>query len=125
MNTTKHVFTGGGNGKLTQYMIDMAKAAVGEENFEERCPVTFNTCPISPLKLTADVCEVIMTAARNGATVNVLSMGMAGGSTPVNLAGALVVHNSPGLSLRKPLGGAPSSSMEAPQRQWICATARL
>ena len=66
MNTTKHVFTGGGNGKLTQYMIDMAKAAVGEENFEERCPVTFNTCPISPLKLTADVCEVIMTAARNG-----------------------------------------------------------
>ena len=98
MNTTKHVFTGGGNGKLTQYMIDMAKAAVGEENFEERCPVTFNTCPISPLKLTADVCEVIMTAARNGATVNVLSMGMAGGSTPVNLAGALVVHNCEALA---------------------------
>ena len=89
MNTTKHVFTGGGNGKLTQYMIDMAKAAVGEEDFAERCPVTFNTCPISPLKLTADVCEVIMVAARNGAIVNVLSMGMAGGSTPVNLAGAL------------------------------------
>ena len=98
MNTTKHVFTGGGNGKLTQYMIDMAKAAVGEENFEERCPVTFNTCPISPLKLTADVCEVIMTAARNGATVNVLSMGMAGVSTPVNLAGALVVHNCEALA---------------------------
>ena len=98
MNTTKHVFTGGGNGKLTQYMIDMAKAAVGEENFEERCPVTFNTCPISPLKLTADVCEVIMTAARNGATVNVLSMGTAGGSTPVNLAGALVVHNCEALA---------------------------
>lgn len=98
MNTTKHVFTGGGNGKLTQYMIDMAKAAVGEENFAERCPVTFNTCPISPLKLTADVCEVIMVAARNGAIVNVLSMGMAGGSTPVNLAGALVVHNCEALA---------------------------
>ena len=61
--------------------------------------MTFNTCPISPLKLTADVCEVIMTAARNGATVNVLSMGMAGGSTPVNLAGALVVHNCEALGL--------------------------
>lgn len=97
-NTTKHVFTGGGNGKLTGYMIAMAKAAVGEENFEQRCPVTFNTCPISPLKLTADVCEVIMTAARNGATVNVLSMGMAGGSTPVNLAGALVIHNCEALA---------------------------
>ena len=92
------MFTGGGNGKLTQYMIDMARAAVGEEDFAERCPVTFNTCPISPLKLTADVCEVIMTAARNGATVNVLSMGMAGGSTPVNLAGALVVHNCEALA---------------------------
>lgn len=98
MNTTKHVFTGGGNGKLTQYMIDMAKAAVGEEDFAERCPVTFNTCPISPLKLTADVSEVIMVAARNGAIVNVLSMGMAGGSTPVNLAGALVVHNCEALA---------------------------
>lgn len=98
MNSTKHVFTGGGNGKLTQYMIDMAKAAVGEEDFAERCPVTFNTCPISPLKLTADVCEVIMVAARNGAIVNVLSMGMAGGSTPVNLAGALVVHNCEALA---------------------------
>ncbi len=98
LNTTKHVFTGGGNGRLTQYMVDMAKAAVGEENFEERCPVTFNTCPISPLKLTGDVCEVIMVAARNGATVNVLSMGMAGGSTPVHLAGALVVHNCEALA---------------------------
>lgn len=97
-NTNKHVFTGGGNGRLTQYMADMAKAAVGEENFEERCPVTFNTCPISPLKLTSDVCEVIMTSVRNGAAINVLSMGMAGGSTPVNLAGALVVHNAEALA---------------------------
>lgn len=98
LNTTKHVFTGGGNGRLTSYMIEMAKAVVGEEDFSHRCPVTFNTCPISPLKLTADVCEVIMTAAANGAIVNVLSMGMAGGSTPVNLAGALVVHNCEALA---------------------------
>lgn len=97
-NTTKHVFTGGGNRRLTQYMVDMAKAAVGDEVFADYCPVTFNTCPISPLKLTGDVCEVIMTAVRNGAAVNVLSMGMAGGSTPVNLAGALVVHNCESLA---------------------------
>ena len=98
LNTDKHVFTGGGNGRLTQYMVDMAKAAVGEDDFVEHCPVTFNTCPISPLKLTVDVCEVIMVAAKNGAAVNVLSMGMAGGSTPVNLAGALVVHNAEALA---------------------------
>ncbi len=98
LNTDKHVFTGGGNGRLTQYMIDMAKAAVGEEEFAKRPPVTFNTCPISPLKLTIDVCEVIMTAAENGVTINVLSMGMAGGSTPVHLAGALVVHNCEALA---------------------------
>lgn len=98
LNTTKHVFTGGGNGKLTATMIEMARAAVGDDDFEQRCPVTFNTCPISPLKLTADVCEVIMVAAREGAIVNVLSMGMAGGSTPVNLAGALVVHNCEALA---------------------------
>lgn len=93
LNTTKHVFTGGGSGKLTQYMIDMAKAAVGEEIFAEHCPLTVNTCPVSPLKLIGDACDIIMTAARNGVSVTVLSMGMAGGSTPVHLAGALVVHN--------------------------------
>ena len=34
------------------------------------------------------------TSARGGAAVNVLSMAMAGGSSPVTLAGTLVTHNA-------------------------------
>jgi trimethylamine--corrinoid protein Co-methyltransferase len=45
-----------------------------------------------------DCCEIIIEAARAGIGVNVLSMAMAGGSAPVNLAGTLVTHNAEVLS---------------------------
>ena len=60
--------------------------------------MTFNTCPVSPLKLVKDCCEIIMAGAQAGVGVNVLSMGMSGGSTPVHLAGTLVVYNAEVLS---------------------------
>jgi trimethylamine--corrinoid protein Co-methyltransferase len=46
------------------------------------------------LKLVRDCCEIIMEGARAGLAVNCLSMAMAGGSTPVNMAGTLVDHNA-------------------------------
>jgi trimethylamine--corrinoid protein Co-methyltransferase len=93
-NTTKHCFLGPENGANVELILKMAKLAVGEENFSQRCPVSFITCPVSPLRLVEDCCEIIMTGARNEATVCILSMAMAGGSSPVNLAGTLVNHNA-------------------------------
>jgi trimethylamine--corrinoid protein Co-methyltransferase len=49
---------------------------------------------VSPLKLVRDTCEIIMGAAREGMCCNILSMAMAGGSSPVTLAGTLVTHNA-------------------------------
>ncbi len=49
---------------------------------------------MSPLKLVADACRIIIEGARAGIPVNVLSMAMAGGSSPVNLAGTMVTHNA-------------------------------
>jgi trimethylamine---corrinoid protein Co-methyltransferase len=70
----------------------------GMAAFIRRPLVTFNTCPVSPLKLVQETCEIIMGAARMGTAVNVLSMAMAGGSSPVTLAGSLVTHNAEVLS---------------------------
>lgn len=94
-NTSKHGFMGPGNAFLMQKITQMAAAiAGGMENLRERPIISFITCPVSPLKLVPETCEIIMEGARSGMAVNVLSMAMAGGSSPVTLAGTLVDHNA-------------------------------
>jgi trimethylamine---corrinoid protein Co-methyltransferase len=94
-NTTKHVFIGPINGRLLKKILEMAAAVVGGADALRRRPlVSFITCPVSPLKLVQDCCEIIMGSARAGATVNVLSMAMAGASSPVSMSGTLVTHNA-------------------------------
>ena len=98
-NTTKHCFHGAGNGRLMKAAIDMAAEIVGgHDKFRERPIISFNTCPISPLKLVRDCTEIIIEGARAGALVNVLTQALAGGSAPVTPAGTLVVHNAEVLS---------------------------
>jgi trimethylamine--corrinoid protein Co-methyltransferase len=92
-NTTKHCFLGPENGHNVEIILRMAARAVGTDT-ADRCPVSFITCPVSPLRLVEDCCEIIMAAARGGAAVCILSMAMAGGSSPVHLAGTLVNHNA-------------------------------
>ena len=93
-NTTKCV----GTGALSAYDVDAivrmgAAVAGGEDRLRERPLVYFCECPVSPLKITRDAAEVIMGAARHGIPNNVTSMAMAGASSPVSLAGTLVIHN--------------------------------
>ena len=92
-NTTKHCFLGPGNSRNMETILRMAALASGGD-LADRCPVSFITCPLSPLRLTENCCEIIMTAARSEAAVCILSMAMAGGSSPVHLAGTLVTHNA-------------------------------
>ncbi len=93
-NTSKHVFMGPFDGYQLDKIVEMAaEIAGGKDKLRERPLVTFITCPVSPLKLVQDTCEVIMGAAKSGMAVNILSMAMSGGSAPVTLAGTLVNHN--------------------------------
>lgn len=94
-NTTKHCAFGPGNGKLLRKIVQMGAAIAGsEEKFNQRPMISFATCPLSPLKLVNDCCEIIIESARTGTVCNILSMAMAGATAPVTLAGALVVHNA-------------------------------
>ena len=98
-NTTKHCAFGPGNGAFLKKIIKMGEAiAGGAKAFRERPIISFTTCPVSPLKLIGDCCEIIMEAARNNVVCNILSMAMAGGTSPVTLAGTLVNHNAEILS---------------------------
>ncbi len=94
-NTTKHCAFGPGNGALLKKILEMAAAIVGGfKKLKERPIVSFTTCPVSPLKMIKECCEIIMESARSGVVCNILSMAMAGGTAPVTLAGALVTHNA-------------------------------
>lgn len=98
-NTSKHCAFGPGNGKLLNKILEMAGAIVGGmKNLCQRPIVSFTTCPVSPLTLIRECCEIIMESAHNGVVCNILSMAMAGGTAPVSLAGALVTHNAEILS---------------------------
>jgi trimethylamine--corrinoid protein Co-methyltransferase len=66
----------------------------GVDAVRERPIVGFGVCPVSPLKLPRDATEVIIETARLGLPDTILSMAMAGGSSPVTLAGTLVTHNA-------------------------------
>src|SRR5450756_2474639 len=69
----------------------MLEAVQGSaEAVRERPMMIMGTCPVSPLKLVSDCCEIVIEAARAGVPSCVLSMAMAGGSSPVTLAGTLL-----------------------------------
>lgn len=98
-NTTKHCAFGPGNGKLLNRILEMAAAIVGGlKKLTERPIVSFTTCPVSPLKLISDCCEIVMESAKNNVVCNILSMAMSGGTAPVTTAGTLVTHNAEVLS---------------------------
>jgi trimethylamine--corrinoid protein Co-methyltransferase len=90
LNTTKHILTTSYNAYMTKQIIKMLVAIVGsEERLKERPLITFNNCAVTPLKLPKECCEIIIECARVGLTVTVLSQALAGGSSPVTLAGTL------------------------------------
>jgi trimethylamine--corrinoid protein Co-methyltransferase len=98
-NTTKHIFLGPQSGELAKKVVEMVAAVVGgKDKVRERSVLTFLTCPVSPLKLVRDCCEIIMEGARSGTGVGVLSQALSGGTSTVTLAGTLVTHNAEVLS---------------------------
>lgn len=98
-NTSKHCHHGPGTGWLGKWLFRMAAVvAGGADKLKDRPIISSLVCPVSPLKLVKDCCQIIIEGARAGVPINVLSMGLAGGSTPVTLAGTLVNHNAEVLS---------------------------
>mgnify|MGYP000844876588 CR=1 FL=1 len=98
-NTSKHCFAGAGTGRNLKKIVEMASAIVGgRDKLRERPIYSSLVCPTSPLQLIQDCCDVIVECAREDICVNILSMAMAGGSSPVTLAGTLVTHNAEVLS---------------------------
>lgn len=94
LNTTKPVDAGPLGREDARAIIAMAAEIVGgADELRERPIVFLGVCPVSPLKLPVGVTDVIIESSRAGLPDNILSMAMAGASSPVTLAGTLVTHN--------------------------------
>ena len=99
-NTTKHFHHIDPVGEHVDFYWEILKAYYGgdEKMARERPLMSMLVCPTSPLELSHNAAQVIIKGARYGIPVNVLSMAMAGGSSPIFLAGTLVTHNAEVLS---------------------------
>jgi trimethylamine--corrinoid protein Co-methyltransferase len=94
-NCSKPAFIGPLTGYLASRMREMAAAIVGgAEKLRERPYLSYVVCPVAPLRLIRDVCDVIVDGARNMVPVTPVSIVMAGGSAPVSMAGAVVTTNA-------------------------------
>ena len=95
INCSKHYASDSEDGARTKLLIEMAAAVAGGlEKLKERPIVSFGICPTSPLQIIESSAEVIIQAARHWLPINVLSMVMAGASSPISVSGALVMHNA-------------------------------
>ncbi len=98
-NSTKHCTQSPHSIAEAEKLIQLAAiVAGGREKLRQRPITSATVCPQSPLSLAEETCEPIIAYARNGIPMNVLSMAMAGGTSPVTLAGTLVTHNAEVLS---------------------------
>ena len=94
-NSSKHFCMGTGSVENLRYITQMCQVIVGgKDKLRERPLFTCVTCPVSPLQLISESTDLIIECARMGVPINILSMALAGGTSPVTLAGTLVTHNA-------------------------------
>jgi trimethylamine--corrinoid protein Co-methyltransferase len=79
-NTTKHIFLAAGSGMMLHKIIEMMAAIVGgKDQLAERPIMTCGSCPVTPLRLPRDCCEIVIESSRSGLVTKCLSQGI-----PVN-----------------------------------------
>jgi trimethylamine--corrinoid protein Co-methyltransferase len=95
LSTSKQVGSEATSGWEVRVCAELGACIAGDVDALRENPVVgFGTCPVSPLKLPRDATEVIVECSRLGLPDCILSMAMAGGSSPITLAGTLVMHNA-------------------------------
>ena len=94
-NTTKHIQHEALSAREADAMVSMGAAIVGGERELRRRPIISSIqCPVSPLILEQGSTEALIRFGAAGVPVAPMSMVLMGGSSPVDLASALVVSNA-------------------------------
>ena len=90
--TTKHIWMGLTNRETIEMARKMVIAVQGEAAARRKAINTVTCCPTSPLTMTDMCCLNIIEAARTGVmNVEIMEMCLAGGTSPITLASAVVI----------------------------------
>ena len=89
--TSKHVRTGVLHAGQAPFIVEMAKAATGSDEF--RPIFSAVDCTISPLMHDGPMTEACIELARLRVPIMVYPMPLAGGTSPVTLGGTILLHN--------------------------------
>lgn len=94
-NTTKPISLGGGNGPVLEKMFELAAMVRGDRESLAMEPfMVISTCPVSPLRLVRECCEIAIVGARHRLPVRFTTMAMAGSTSPITLVGTMAVQNA-------------------------------
>ena len=92
-NTTKHVMGGVYTLDGAEQVIRMAQTIAGSaQNLRQRPLISMIACIISPLRIDKTYGDMLVTIARNGIPVACPAEPLCGATSPVTLAGTLVVQ---------------------------------
>jgi trimethylamine--corrinoid protein Co-methyltransferase len=98
-NTEKHIDTGTLSTETTRDAIRMAAAvAGGSEELRKRPIIDFMQTPVSPLIHDKGNTESILECAKHEIPLIILNMAQAGGTSPVTVAGTVLISNAEVLS---------------------------
>lgn len=90
-NTSKPVRSGVHNTRQVPFLVEMVKAVTGKDSFTPIFSVV--CCTVSPLMHDGKMTEACMELAKLSVPIMVYPMALAGGTSPVTLAGTMLVHN--------------------------------
>lgn len=98
--STKHAYIGMNRPENMRAVAKMGYVVSGgEERFRQRPLFSQSTDPVSPLVHSKGATDTLLQAIRLGVPAKINSMGLAGGTTCVNLAATMVTHNAEILSM--------------------------
>jgi len=90
-NTTKHVRSGVHHADEVPFLVELVKAATGEDHF--RPIFSAVDCTISPLMHDGSMTEACIELAKLDVPIMVYPMPLAGGTSPVTPGGTILLHN--------------------------------
>ncbi len=94
--TSKHVRTGVLHTGEVPFIVEMAKAASGSDEFRPVFSVV--DCTVSPLMHEGPMTEACIELTRLSVPIMIYPMPLAGGTSPVTLGGTILLHNTEFLS---------------------------
>ncbi|MCF8068704.1 MAG: trimethylamine methyltransferase family protein [Desulfobacterales bacterium] len=95
VNCSKHIGAEIESKESALQIFEMAAAITGgSDEMKARPIVSTLVCPTSPLQYIENATDLIELCAEKWIPMTVLSMAMAGGSSPISISGTLVTHNA-------------------------------